>query len=485
MSVASEFEMQMLALINSARAANGLPPLVINARLNSSAELHSRWMLQTDVFSHTGANGSTAGQRMQAAGYVFSGNWTNGENIAWQSERGAAGIADDVINLHNALMNSADHRANILNANFTEIGIGIEIGQFTVNGIVYPAVIVTQNFARSSADNGGPGEAPPPPLPVTEGADTVTGTAAAELVDALGGNDRVQGEGGDDTLRGGLGNDSLFGGEGNDRLEGGEGDDSLTGGLGTDNLTGEGGNDRLQGNEGLDSLNGGAGQDHLDGGADADALQGELGNDTLLGAAGDDTLGGGDGNDSLSGGGGSDSLTGGNGQDTLSGGLGNDTLAGEAGDDRLGGSEGSDQLNGGAGNDRLDGGAEADTLVGDTGNDLLLGGMGNDVLNGGAGNDVLVGGAGADLLNGGANADSFVFSRGFGADQVEDFVDNTDVLIFTRGLWNGAMSVETFVASYARVSGSAVIFDFGAGDVVTVNGINTLAGLYDDISFNG
>ena len=185
MSVASQFEMQMLALINAERAAVGLPALQINARLNTSAETHSRWMLNTDVFSHTGANGSSAGDRMRAAGYVFSGNWTSGENIAWQSERGATGISDDVINLHNSLMNSPGHRANILNPNFTEIGIGIEFGEFTSNGRTWPAVIVTQNFARSSADNGGSGVVV---TPVTEFADTVSGTANGDLIDALGGN---------------------------------------------------------------------------------------------------------------------------------------------------------------------------------------------------------------------------------------------------------------------------------------------------------
>ena len=45
------------------------------------------------------------------------------------------------------------------------------------------------------------------------------------------------------------------------------------------------------------------------------------------------------------------------------------------------------------------------------------------------------------------------------------------------------MSVETFVSTYARVSGTSVIFDFGGGNVLTVNGVNSLAKLYADISF--
>lgn len=155
MADASVLERQMLDLINAERAKAGLDPLRLELRLNDSSETHSEWMLQTDVFSHTGAGGSSAGDRMKDAGFVFSGSWTWGENIALQSERGAAGLADDVEDLHTSLMNSAGHRANILNPNFEVLGVGIERGEYKG----YDVVIVTQNFARSSApmqyDGGG------------------------------------------------------------------------------------------------------------------------------------------------------------------------------------------------------------------------------------------------------------------------------------------------------------------------------------------
>src|SRR5690606_2822271 len=103
--------------------------------------------LETDVFSHTGAGGSDAGERMQDAEFRFSGNWTWGENIALQSERGAEGIADDVADLHRSLMNSPGHRANILDPKFDHVGIGIEQGEYRG----FDAVVVTQNFAATSA----------------------------------------------------------------------------------------------------------------------------------------------------------------------------------------------------------------------------------------------------------------------------------------------------------------------------------------------
>ena len=54
MSTASTFELEMLALINEERTSRGLQPLQLETRLNESSEDHSAWMLDTDVFSHTG-----------------------------------------------------------------------------------------------------------------------------------------------------------------------------------------------------------------------------------------------------------------------------------------------------------------------------------------------------------------------------------------------------------------------------------------------
>lgn len=177
MSVASDLERQMLDLINAERAAHGLDALELELRLNDSAEDHSSWMLATDTFSHTGVGNSNPGDRMRDADFEFSGSWSWGENVAWQSVRGAPGYADDVVNLHDALMNSPGHRANILNSGFELIGIGIEIGNF--NG--WNAVMVTQNFARTGAvvqiDTG---TAPPNDPPVVTVGDITLAKVAGE-----------------------------------------------------------------------------------------------------------------------------------------------------------------------------------------------------------------------------------------------------------------------------------------------------------------
>ena len=283
MSQASALERQMLDLINQERSSRGLDPVQLELRLNESSEEHSEWVLQQNVFSHTGSGGSSAGDRMEDAGFQFSGSWTWAENIAWQSERGAPGLADDVINLHNSLMNSSGHRANILNPNVEVIGIGIERGNF--NG--WDAVMVTQNFARTSApvqlDNGGG----PAPQMATQGDDVLT-LASAGTLSGLGGDDRLTGSNGNDRLNGDGGRDRLFGGEGDDTLNGGDLSDLLVGGRGVDFLQGGEGNDRLRGQSGNDQLSGGRGNDKLWGGGGKDRLNGGEGNDQLTGKGGAD-----------------------------------------------------------------------------------------------------------------------------------------------------------------------------------------------------
>ncbi len=248
MSIANDFERQMLALINGERVSRGLKALQLEQRLNDSSEDHSLWMLNSGIFSHTGSGGSSATQRMRDADFEFSGSWASGENIAWQSVRGAPGISDDVVNLHTSLMNSPGHRANILSANFDYIGIGIEVGNF--NG--YQAVMVTQNFAKTSASvllDTGAGTTPPgTPEPefnfitttaagevVTQGEDytgpvaylqkqliltdieeVVRGTSTNDFINSKGGTDAIDGGAGDDVLDGGTGSNFLTGGSGVD-----------------------------------------------------------------------------------------------------------------------------------------------------------------------------------------------------------------------------------------------------------------------------
>ena len=110
-------------LVNAARAAAGVSPVTIHGGLNAVAEGHSNYQAQRKKMSHTGSNGSNAGQRITAQGYSWR---TYGENVA-----AGQGDCPTVVT---AWMNSAGHRANILNPAVTEIGVGAVT---STDGVIY------------------------------------------------------------------------------------------------------------------------------------------------------------------------------------------------------------------------------------------------------------------------------------------------------------------------------------------------------------
>ena len=281
-----------------------------------------------------------------------------------------------------------------------------------------------------------------------EGAESLTGTGAADTVSGMSGDDAVFGYDGNDTIDGGKGDDFLYGGSGLDLLIGGAGEDFFYGQSGVDTAsyaaasvgltldlvdtflsTGDARGDFFFSVEQfvLSGLN-----DIFVGSSRADTVQGSGGSDLLSGHAGDDRLFGGSGDDMLDSGSGLDRLFGGDGVDTASylsspGQLSIDLTTpglttGDARGDlyssieiialsgfddfiRLAGAirsaegrGGNDQLLGNTGNDRLFGGDNNDRLTGDTGDDLLDGGLGDDSLFGGLGRDAFVGGGGQDAV---------------------------------------------------------------------------------------
>ena len=144
MASPTELKSYFLQLVNADRAKAGAAALVFDAELINSARGHSQWMDATNTFSHTGAGGSSAGNRMAAAGYDARG-W--GENIAYVGgSRAETMDRADVEQLHANLMNSPGHRANLLKATYKEIGIGLDQGDINGN----KAVFVTQNFGTPS-----------------------------------------------------------------------------------------------------------------------------------------------------------------------------------------------------------------------------------------------------------------------------------------------------------------------------------------------
>lgn len=124
------------------------PPLAFNELLKNAARSHSQWMLDNDIFSHTGENDSSMTDRIAAAGYSLTGGWTAGENISVTGSIPAPNLINAAISQHEGLFKSSGHRENILNASFREIGIGQRAGDFAFSSDIYPSSMITQNFAR-------------------------------------------------------------------------------------------------------------------------------------------------------------------------------------------------------------------------------------------------------------------------------------------------------------------------------------------------
>ncbi|MBN1172089.1 MAG: CAP domain-containing protein [Micromonosporaceae bacterium] len=107
-------EHQVVELVNVQRAKAGCSAVTIDSRLTSAARGHSSDMATRNYFSHDTKGGGGFADRITKAGYVWS---TAGENIA-MGQTSAASVM-------NAWMNSSGHKANILNCNFRNIGVGL------------------------------------------------------------------------------------------------------------------------------------------------------------------------------------------------------------------------------------------------------------------------------------------------------------------------------------------------------------------------
>lgn len=102
---------QVAKLVNEERAKAGLHPLSFDAELASAAQIRANEIKTS--FSHTRPDGRKFSSVLTDNGIRFTGA---GENIAWGQK-----TPEQVME---AWMNSDGHRANILNAKFTKIGVG-------------------------------------------------------------------------------------------------------------------------------------------------------------------------------------------------------------------------------------------------------------------------------------------------------------------------------------------------------------------------
>ena len=138
----SNMKKELFILTNEAREKEGLNPLCLNETLNKISQIHSDGQFECMKMSHSGCSLSdndkeTLRHRIDSVDYSWS---TIGENVAYGYIKSK--------NVFEAWMESPGHRANILNPNFKEIGIGIK-GNFD-RDIYWTQVFGTPYFGEKT-----------------------------------------------------------------------------------------------------------------------------------------------------------------------------------------------------------------------------------------------------------------------------------------------------------------------------------------------
>jgi len=113
-----------LCLMNAERTARGLGRLQAEPLLGRVAASYARQMVRGRFFDHTSPGGSTMLARIKTTSYLRDvASWSVGENLAW----GSGSLATPRATVR-AWMQSAEHRANVLDRHFADVGIGVAVG---------------------------------------------------------------------------------------------------------------------------------------------------------------------------------------------------------------------------------------------------------------------------------------------------------------------------------------------------------------------
>ena len=113
-TIQSSAEQKILELMNEKRVAAGLKPLTMDNTLLDVARYKSNHMIQYNYFSHTNPDGTNWTNWLKTLGYKYT---ATAENIAYNSY--------DPVELFNQWWNSSGHRQNMMNPNYTKVGIGV------------------------------------------------------------------------------------------------------------------------------------------------------------------------------------------------------------------------------------------------------------------------------------------------------------------------------------------------------------------------
>ena len=143
----------LVDLANGDRASAAIAPLETNATLTKIAQDKANDMAAKGYFAHTSPDGKTPWYWYQQEGYSFL---YAGENLAVDF--------NDSVDVNTAWMNSPEHRSNLLNGHFKQIGIATAQG--TYKG--HPTTFVVQEFGTPSSAPSAPVQAVTEPTTPTE-----------------------------------------------------------------------------------------------------------------------------------------------------------------------------------------------------------------------------------------------------------------------------------------------------------------------------
>lgn len=137
-----QVEIVVVEMTNAFRRENKLGAVKINPRLSLAARAYASLLAKTQQFSHT-AGGTNAGDRIKATGYDFC---AYGENLAMAADSRGFATRPLASSAVNGWINSPGHRANMLEPNVTEIGVGIALVPYQ-----YPKYVTVQLFGQPTS----------------------------------------------------------------------------------------------------------------------------------------------------------------------------------------------------------------------------------------------------------------------------------------------------------------------------------------------
>ncbi|MGZ6005090.1 MAG: CAP domain-containing protein [Candidatus Saccharimonadales bacterium] len=130
---------QLLSATNQDRANNGLPALKLNSKLDSAAQSKANDMVARDYWSHQTPDGQQPWVFITNAGYSYK---AAGENLAYGFTDGSATVQ--------GWMNSPEHKANMLNSTYVDVGFGFKNSSNFV-GSGEETVVVAEYAAPASS----------------------------------------------------------------------------------------------------------------------------------------------------------------------------------------------------------------------------------------------------------------------------------------------------------------------------------------------